>query len=405
MSLESFLTRITSAKGELASELAQSVAPNGARGISNGAVVAGASPVRAIFSGREVDNFSSWDFLGITGHPRIERAAGRGLLSCGVGRPEPRGLGGFAAHHAQCEERFASFYGAENTALFCQKSQGVLSVITTLCRQGDLVLAPIAADWAMADACAVADVEYEEFSGLEDLENRLRRMRNATRSIRRVVVGVEAVSPLTGEVSDIVKVFEIADRFDCLTLIDESFGFGVLGGRGAGSAELLPRHPSIVGRLVGLSGCSGIEVAALVGPRELRELLYRRSHYLRRECAPSPVAVYAALELIDLVETASVARARVMAHVARAAFGLRSQGWGVLGGEAVPVVSLQVESLKMAYRLQGALLEQGVVVDVLDLSRGRLRGGIVRAAFSAAHSDEAVGRFLSACEEVYRRVL
>jgi 7-keto-8-aminopelargonate synthetase-like enzyme len=404
VSTERFLNRSKSAKGELASELAHNVVLDGAQVVSSEAVLAVGKPGKVLVRGREVDNFSSWDFLGVARDARVERAAGQALRKYGVGRPEPRGLGGFTPDHLRCEERFASFYGAESATLFSQKSQSVLSIITALCRQGDLVLAPNGGAWALGDACAVADVEYEEFSNLEDLEKRLVRTASAGRSFRRVLLGVEAVSTLTGEESNIGRIFDIAERFDCLTLVDESVGFGVIGSRGAASAELWPRHPSLVGRLVALANCSGIEISALVGPRELRDLLYSRSHYLQRECAPSPLAVCAAVELIDIVETASLSRVRVKAHATKAVFGTRAVGWSVSGGDGVPLLSFHVESSKVARRIQGAFLEQGVLVDIAESARGRLRGGIVRISFSAAHSEEAIGRFLSASEQVYLRM-
>lgn len=405
MSTEGFVRSAKSAKAELTAELASTVVQEGLGSFAGGPVGVPRNTVRVVVQGREVDNFTAWDFLGLSHHPRIERAAGRALREYGAGRPEPRGLGGFARYHALCEERFASFYGAEGATLFSPRSQCVLSVITALCRQGDLVLAPSGGAWAVADACAVADVEYEEFYHEDDLQRRLARIASGVRAVRRVLVCAEAVSTVTGEVTNMARVFEVADRYGCLTLVDESVAFGLLGSRGAGGAEVSPRHPSLVGRMVSFSGAFGVEVSAMVGPKELRELLYRRSYYLRRECAPSPLSVCAALELIDLAETSVFNRARATTHGVRVETSLREQGWKVSGGKSVPLVCLTLETPRLAREVQEAFLVQGALVDAIDGAGGHGRGGVVRIAVGALHSDDAVGRLLSSAEQVYLRLL
>ena len=404
MSTDDLIKKGSTAKAELSADLAHALVHEGSEVLREGSVVAAGSHVRAVVRGREVDSFTSFDFLGLSTHPRIQRAAARALGMYGVGYPLPREAGGFTAQHGVCEQRMALFYGAESAVVFGQRSQAILSSITTFCRQGDLVLAGLGYGGGLADACAVADVEYDEFESFEGLERQLERHRADGRSYRRVVLCVESVSSTTGDACDLVRLFGVAEKYGWLTVIDESAGFGVFGGRGAGSAELFPRHPSLLARWITLAPMSGIDVAVVVGPREMRELLYRRSNYLRRECPPSPVAIGAAIELIDLVEVAGFQRGRAMAYAGLVVQELQAQGWSVSGGRVAPLVVVAVESQKRAYRVQAALLDQGILVGRHEGGVALCAGAVLRIALSAVHAQESVARLLAAFAQARARV-
>jgi len=221
---------------------------------------------------------------------------------------------------------------------------------------------------------------------------------------KRVLIVAESVSSITGERVLSPHVWSFIEQSGAWLLVDESAALGVVGLRGAGSAEERPTSSALLGRVMGFGLISGLEVTSLNISNEFRELVLKRSRYLRVEPAPATSAVCGAEQLVDLIEVAITQRERLSARSRMVETALRSQGWSLRGGADVPVLSVWFETLQRARTIQDALLQRGVFVDAIAAPSMRKSGAVLRILLSIAHSPQEVERLIESFGEVYRRL-
>jgi 7-keto-8-aminopelargonate synthetase-like enzyme len=364
-------------------------------------VQAGHDPLRPVLGGRVLVGFTSWDLLGLHHDGQVRaalvQASGEGLgaVSCA------RFAGGAQVPLGRCEARIAQFFGAAAGVLFPTKNQAVISVLTAVCEPGAVVLAAHSGSLPVADACVLAQVEFQEFDGLQGLRRQLER----TAAGRRVCVVLESGSPLGLDSDEFPQLIQLVEAFSGWLVVDESVAFGVSGLRGAGSAELFPSPPTLLCRLASFLSIAGLELCAVVGSVELRELLYRRSRYLRVEPAPSGALAAAALAALERAEVALVGRRLLAARSTALRRALRAQGWRVLGDDQSPVVALGFDSVGAAAQVGDALLQRGVLLEALPARVVGRNGAALRALVSVRHSDDDLSSLLEGLAEVRRRLL
>jgi 7-keto-8-aminopelargonate synthetase-like enzyme len=361
---------------------------------------AGLDSWHPVYRGRPVTSFASWDLLGLHNRRDVQGAMAKVLSESGCGVASARLAGGLSASHLQCEQRLAQFFGGESATLFNNKNQAVLSVVTALCGEGAVVLGPSLGALPLADACALAHAEYGEYETVEQLRSLLERYGG----FRRVLVVVESVSPLTGDGAEITQINRVVEQFGAWLLIDESAALGLGGMRGAGSSEVLPSSPALLCRVCNFLTLVGSEVSGVVGSLELKELVLRRSRYLRFDPPPLPASAQAIEVALGAAELSIVGRRMLAARAQRVQQVLKAQGWKIgLSDEGIPILSVAFDTLQVARSIQEALLQRALYVDALAARGLRRNGAVVRVLLSLGHSEGEVQSLLEGFAEVQKR--
>jgi 7-keto-8-aminopelargonate synthetase-like enzyme len=350
--------------------------------------------------GRPMVSFANWDLLDIHTHPSRSRALAQAAELGRVAAGAPRTGTGSFVEHVRAEQRVAQLFGAESALLFPTRNQAVLSVLTAFVRAGGLVVCDQRVSAPVADACALIGAELVEWDGVTPLSTVLNRLPGPG----RVVVYLESGSSHWGDYRDITADLAACDLAGAWAVVDESCALGLMGLRGAGSADALLPCPSLLARIAGFNYVAGVDIAAVAGCAELRELLLRRSRFLRAEPAPSPATAAELEAAIDLLEGAIAARKKLSLTASRLRGALGKQGWTVFGAPDSPIVSVAVDRGEKAASLQSALASRGVVVDALALRPYRGCGSVARALISVRHTEQELSLLLEALAELRRRM-
>ncbi len=388
-------------KTELTRALAQELLADTASPAVDLGIRSGVDVLHPLYRSQVVTSFATWNVLDLYEHKEVTLAAVKALEGSGTGAASAgRFAGGLSAAHTTCEARLAAFFGAESALLFSSKNQAILTIITALSKEGLVVLGPAMTTLPVADACALVELEYAEFDGLDDLRPLLERYKTA----KRVIIVAETIASSVGKRLDLLTFLSLAEQSGAWVILDESAAIAHSGLRGAGSAEMAPSSPALLARLCGCSAMAGGEIAAIVGPLELRELLAQRSRYVRVEPPPAPVIVAATCQALDLVEVSISQRDRLLVRCKMVQAAVRAQGWTVVSEDDVPLVSLWFDSLGKAREIQEALLQRGVVVEALAARSIRKNGAVVRAILSIGHTDLEIARLLDGLLEIHKRI-
>jgi glycine C-acetyltransferase len=337
--------------------------------------------------------------LGVHAHPEVLTATARVVAKRGLATSVGRVSGGTTPALTTCEHRVAQFYGTDAATIFSTRNQCVLTAITTVCGEGVVVLAHSLSALPIADACALVGAESVEFESEEHLRNILPNYALA----KRLVVVLEGVSLISGEINPLSRLLTGIEHVGGWVVVDDTVGLGWCGMRGTGSVDGALASPSVVGRIVGFQYGLGIECCALACSYELNELLAYRSRYLRVEVPPSDAVLRSIVAGLDVVELSLVLREKLVASSLLVQGAVRAQGWKVLSSEDSPILSLWLETLQKARIVQEALLQRGIFVEALPARSLRKNGAVIRALISNSHRHEEIQELLVGLDEVYKR--
>ncbi|MFM7138658.1 MAG: aminotransferase class I/II-fold pyridoxal phosphate-dependent enzyme, partial [Planctomycetota bacterium] len=198
---------------------------------------------RARIAGREVLTFTSFDYLGLAGHPDVTRAAKEAIDRFGTSGSASRMVGGNTTLHDALDLELAEFIGTERATVFPCGYGTNASVFAHLFGAGDLILYDELSHNSIARGAAASQAACRSFrhNDHEQLDGLLRDLRG---KYRRVVVAIEGVYSMDGDYPDLPRFIEVKQRHDALLYVDEAHSLGTMGPGGRGICEFFGVDPA-----------------------------------------------------------------------------------------------------------------------------------------------------------------
>jgi 8-amino-7-oxononanoate synthase len=357
--------------------------------------------------GAERVMLGSNNYLGLTGDPRVIEGAREALERYGTGLTGSRLLNGTIDLHLRLEAELAEWMGTEEAIVFTTGHQSNLGCLGTLLGPGDTVIADSADHASILDGCILSRAKLRPFrhNRLDKLEKMLER---AGDDGGGVLVVVDGVFSMEGDVADLKRIVELTRAHGARLMVDEAHGVGVLGARGAGTAELLGVEADVDLRMgtfsKSLASCGGF----IAGPHEVIDFLRIASRAFLFTAAGVPAAVGAALAALRVIRSGEgpQLRASVLDNAVYLRDGLASLGYRVLEdhlGITTPIVPVVVGDDWKAVLLWRALYDAGVYVNVALHPAVPPAGALLRTSVMATHDHATLDRALEAFAEVKRR--
>jgi 8-amino-7-oxononanoate synthase len=263
-------------------------------------ILEGAQGPRVVVDGRPVLHFAGSNYLDLAHHPEVIEASVRAARDYGCASGGSRLISGNLSLHEHLEEELAELLGTEAALVFGTGYMANAGVIPTLAGRGDVIVSDALNHASIIDGCRLARAETRVFAhgDLDALEETLRRV--AT-SRRRVLLAVDGVYSMDGDLAPLGEIVALARRFGAMVLLDDAHGTGTLGARGGGTAEHLGMDRDVdvvVGTLGKALGSFGAFVA---GSAALRDLLVNVARSFIFSCALAPPQVEAARAALRLL--------------------------------------------------------------------------------------------------------
>jgi 7-keto-8-aminopelargonate synthetase-like enzyme len=216
------------------------------------------------------------------------------------------------------------------------------------------------------------------------------------------------LSPVLGECLALEEVLPLLSAHNALMVLDESAALGNVGALGAGSSEILATNTllnaaPLVARIADLSLTLCSYGGSIVCSGALRELVIQRSRAIGSESSLPPALAAAAERSLDLVELMPLARVCIGSLAERMRAGLRILNCSVFPSQS-PIVSFEVQSLRIAREVVEALFRKGFLFELVQLSTSLRSRSVIRALISNAHSDDTISKALQALDEVLGRL-
>ena len=341
---------------------------------------------RASRSGRELINFCSNDYLGLSQDERLKSAAIAAIEAHGAGAGASRLVTGNHPLYGQLEGKIAALKGTEAALVFGSGYLANLGAIAALAGSDDLVIADELSHACMASGARLSGANYLVFRH-NDVAH-LRALLEEHRSVgRRCLVLTEGVFSMDGDLAPLPDILAAARDHDAWLMTDDAHGLGVVG-EGRGSAAHWRVVPDVqMGTLSKSVGSYGGYIAA---SRPVIELLVNRARSLIYATALPPAIVAASIAGIDIIAADKALCAKPLAHARMFAAHVG------LPAPQSAIVPLILGASDVALAASQALEHEGFLVTAIrppTVPDGTAR---LRITFSAAHRDDDVLRLAEA---------
>ena len=358
--------------------------------------------------GRETIMLGSNNYLGLTADERVKKAAADALEAYGTGVTGSRLLNGTTPLHVDLERELAEWMQTEDVLVFSTGYQANLGCIGTILGPEDTVICDSGDHASILDGCRLSGAKLRPFrhNRIEKLEKMLDR---ATGDGGGVLVVVDGVYSMEGDLCDLPPIVELCRRYGARLMVDEAHGVGVLGARGAGATELFGLEDAVDLRMgtfsKSLASCGGF----IAGSAEVIDFLRVSSRPFIFSASAVPAAVGAALAAVRICRDEGPALyTRLLENSAYLREGLRGLGLKVVepgrmpdGSQATtPVVPVIVGDDWQAVLLWKALYEAGVYTNVALHPAVPPGGALLRTSLMATHEQDHLDRALATIGKV-----
>jgi 8-amino-7-oxononanoate synthase len=340
-------------------------------------------------------NFTSYDYLGLNGHPEIVAAVAEASERWGTSVSASRLTSGERPFHRRFEGEIAQLYGAEDALLFVSGHATNLAVIGAIMGHDDLVVHDALAHNSIVVGAELSGAQRRNFAhnDLAALDSLLTSIRG---QYRNCLIVTEGLFSMDGDGPDLARLVEIKRRHGAWLMVDEAHSLGVLGRTGRGLFEHAGVEPGAVDIWMGtlsktLVSCGGY----VAGPATLIEILKYRAPGMVYSVGISPPATIAAMTALDIMLREPERVAALQANGRRFLDGARIAGLDTGNSWSTAVAPVLIGDSLQTVLLADRLMARGIAaVPVIPpgvperLARLRF---FLSAGHDAAHIEAAIG--------------
>jgi len=349
--------------------------------------------------GREMIMLASYSYLGLIGHPRINRAAREAIDAYGTGAGGVRLLTGTSDLHERLEKRIAEFSKREDACVYSSGYVTNVAIITGLTGPGDLVLMDKLDHASIVDGALLSGAKWRTYrhNDMDHLEKLLRKAREDS-TVATILVVADSVFSMDGDVMDLPRTKELCVRYGARLMVDEAHSIGSLGKTGHGIEEHFDMVGSIDLKMGTLSKSIPSVGGYLAASADLVDYQRHMSRPFIFSAALPPASTAAALEAFDVIEDEPWRVTELHRIQAVYTKGLQAQGWDTMDSTTC-VVPVLVGDESKTMDLTRMLFDRNVFVCPIVHPAVPKGSDRLRTCLMATHTDEDIALVLDAFAE------
>ena len=355
-----------------------------------------------VSDGEEVLNFCANNYLGLSSHPEVIKAAKDTLDTHGYGMSSVRFICGTQDIHKDLENKISRFLGMEDTILYAAAFDANGGVFEPLFQEEDAIISDSLNHASIIDGvrlCKAFRYRYAN-NDMADLEAQLLK---AQEQRNRIIV-TDGVFSMDGYLAQLDKICDLAEKYDALVMVDDSHSTGFVGEKGRGTHE----YYGVIGRVDIITSTLGKALGGAMGGftsgrQEIIDMLRQRSRPYLFSNSLAPSIVGAASKVIDLLSDTTDLRDKLEENTRYFRQKMGEVGFDIPEG-IHPIIPVMLYDSKLAQEMASRLLKEGIYVIGFFypvVPKGKAR---IRVQISAAHSlndlDKAITAFIKIGREL-----
>jgi len=350
-------------------------------------------------TGSEVLNFCANNYLGLSNHPRLIKAAKDTLDSHGFGMSSVRFICGSQDIHKILEAKIAEFFGTEDTILYAACFDANGGVFEPILTADDAIISDSLNHASIIDGVRLCKAQRFRFKNADmaDLEEKLIE---ASKTARFKIIVTDGVFSMDGNVAPLDKINELAKKYDAMIMIDECHSAGVVGKTGRGVTELfdIRGEVDIITGTLGKAFGGGIG-GFTTGKKEIIEMLRQKSRPYLFSNSLIPAAVGAGIEMFDMMAETTELQDKLHWNSEYFISKMTDAGFDIKPSKSA-ICAVMLYDAKLSQDMATKLLDEGIYVIGFYfpvVPRGEAR---IRVQLSAGHNKEHLDKAIAAFTKV-----
>ncbi len=353
-------------------------------------------------NGMEVLNFCANNYLGLSNHPELVKAAKDALDSHGYGMSSVRFICGTTDLHKELERKIANYFGTDDTILYAAAFDANGGVFEPILSAEDAIISDELNHASIIDGVRLCKAQRYRYKSADmaDLETKLQE----AQAQRFRVIVTDGVFSMDGHVAPVDKMVELAKKYDAMVMVDECHSHGVVGETGKGVTELY----NIRGEVDIITGTLGKAFGGAIGGfttgrKEVIEMLRQRSRpYLFSNSLP-PAVVAAGIKMIDMMDATNELQDKLHRNTDFFIGKMKEAGFDIKPTQSA-ICAVMLYDAKLSQEFAARLLNEGIYVigfyyPVVPKDQARIRVQL-SAAHEQQHLEKAIRAFTKIGKEL-----
>ena len=355
---------------------------------------------------RRVISLCSNDYLGLTHHPRMKRAAIEAIRQFGAGSGAVRTIAGTMTLHEALESELAAFKGSEAVLTFQSGFTANTGVIPTITGETDLIVSDELNHASIIDGMRLSKAPRKVYPHADPTALR-EVLREATEKgrdgqgapYRLILVVTDGVFSMDGDIAPLPGIVDAAEAYGAAVMVDDAHASGVLGRDGRGSVDHFGLHGRVAIQVGTLSKAVGVLGGYVAGSQALRDILIQRARPFLFSTSHPPAVAAACREAIRIMQDEPELIVRLWANTRRFKAELARLGFDT-GRSETPITPVILGDTELTIRFSERLFEEGVFATSVVFPTVAIDRARIRTIVTAVHSDELLDRALEAFDRV-----
>jgi glycine C-acetyltransferase len=353
-----------------------------------------------IFDGKEVINLASNNYLGLTTHRDLRKAAVNAAKTLGAGAGAVRTIAGTMQLHMQLEEQIAKFKNVEACVVFQSGFAANAGTVSAVLGKEDLIISDELNHASIIDGARLsrATIKVFKHKDVKDCERILQE--HADFPGKKLII-TDGVFSMDGDIAPLSELCDLAEKHNCIMMVDDAHASGVLGRGGRGTVDHLNCHGRVHIQVGTLSKAIGAMGGYVCGSRDLIDFLYLRARPFLFSTSHPPATAAACMAAFSLLDSPAGEKlvTRLWANTRLFKRELKKRGFQLKASET-PIVPIHVGDAAKAFEFSKKLFDAGVFAPAVGyptVAEGKAR---LRAIVSAGHKKEQLVKAADILAEV-----
>jgi len=355
-----------------------------------------------VVDGKKVLNFCSNNYLGLANHPKLVAAAKKAVDELGIGPAAVRSIAGTMSLHVELERRLAAFKGVEASITFQSGFTANLATIPALVGKEDVIFSDRLNHASIIDGCRLSGGKIIPYEHCDPASLEAAIKENLSQ-YRRAIVITDGVFSMDGDVAPLDKIYEVANRYDLLLMVDDAHGEGVLGKGGRGIVDHFGLHGKVDVEVGTLSKAFGVVGGVVAGSPVVVEWLRQRGRPFLFSSAVTVPDAAACLAALDILEGSTELVDKLWDNAKYFKAEMKRLGFDT-GLSTTPITPVMLGEAPLAQQFSRELFENGVFAMAIGyptVPQGKAR---IRVMISAAHAKADLDKGLEAFAKVGKKL-
>ena len=355
-----------------------------------------------VASGQEVINFCANNYLGLSDNKELIKAAKEALDTHGYGMSSVRFICGTQDLHKKLEAKIAEFFGTEDTILYAACFDANGGVFEPLLNEQDAIISDALNHASIIDGVRLCKAKRYRYANAD--MNELEECLKLAQAQRHRIIVTDGVFSMDGNVAPLDKIYELANKYNAMVMVDESHSAGVVGATGRGVTEL---H-NLRGKVEIITGTLGKAFGGAIGgfttgKKEIIAMLRQRSRpYLFSNSIP-PMVAGAAIRMFDMMAETNALQDKLHANTDYFIKKMVEAGFDIKPTQSA-ICAVMLYDAKLSQQMADRLLEEGIYVvgfyyPVVPKDQARIRVQI-SAGHEKEHLDKCIAAFVKVGKEL-----